>query len=127
MKKCPYCGRENCDEMTHCHECGTPFERASEPQPAGAPQPPNTEHPDYEFAPLSPADRQKDLVTLVTCGTLVAADMVVARLQAAGIMAFIPDECLMQSMAFGLGAFGYVRIQVAPTDYDAAKDLLADS
>ncbi len=25
MKKCDYCGRENCDEAAHCRECGTKF------------------------------------------------------------------------------------------------------
>jgi hypothetical protein len=25
MRKCSYCGHENADEATHCHECGTEF------------------------------------------------------------------------------------------------------
>jgi putative signal transducing protein len=93
--------------------------------PPGSPPPSGPARPDYEFPPLSSAERQKDLVTLVTCGTLVAADLVVSRLQAAGIQALIPDECLMQTIGFNLNTFGYVRVQVATQDYDAARDLLS--
>ena len=64
-------------------------------------------------------------MTLVKCGTLVAADMIVTRLRAAGIEAFLPDEFLMQSVGWNLNTFGYVRVQVSPKDYDSAKNLLA--
>jgi len=64
-------------------------------------------------------------VTLVTCGTLVSADMVVCKLRAAGIAAFIPDEFLMQNVGFNVNTFGYVRVQVAPNDYDTAKAVLS--
>ena len=120
MKKCSYCGRENGDAAVYCGECGTEFERASEP-----PGPETRKPPPYTFAPLSAADRQKDLVTLVTCGTLLAADIVAGRLRAAGIEAFIPDEFLMQAEALNPNTFGYVRVQVAPKDYEAARELLA--
>ena len=119
MKKCSYCGRENGDEAVDCGECGTEFARASEP-----PRPEALKPPRYVFAPLSAADRQKDLVTLVTCGTLLAADIVAGRLRAAGIEAFIPDEFLMQVGAFNPNTYGFVRVQVAPKEYEAAKDLL---
>jgi hypothetical protein len=45
-------------------------------------------------------------------------------LRAAGIEAFIPDEFLMQAAAFNPNMIGYVRVQVAPKDYEAARDLL---
>ena len=54
----------------------------------------------------------------------MAADIVVGRLQAAGISAFLPDENLMQAIGWNFNTFGYVRVQVSPNDYDAAKALL---
>ncbi|SRR5579862_5279996 len=125
MNKCSYCGAEYSDDVP---ECPIDHTLLVEPGTAAAPNSPprsGPARPDYEFPPLSPAERQKDLVTLVTCGTLVAADLVVSRLQAAGIQAFIPDECLMQTIGFNLNTFGYVRVQVASQDYDAARDLLS--
>ena len=118
MKPCSYCGRENADEAVYCSECGTEFAQAGEPAPAG---------PDYVFAPLSEADKQKDLVTVVKCGTLVEADVVAARLRAAGIDVFIPDEMLMQAIGWNFNTYGYVRVQVAPKDYEAARDLLSEA
>lgn len=65
-------------------------------------------------------------MTLVRCGNLPAADVIIGRLQTAGIKAFVPDESVMQVMGGDLNAFGYVRVQVAPKDYEAARDLLSD-
>ena len=58
------------------------------------------------------------------CRTLVEADLVVSRLQAAGIQTFLPDEILMQTIAWNVNTYGYVRVQVAPKDYVAARELL---
>ena len=77
----------------------TPFESPNEPS---TPLPPELKRPKYDFAPLSEGDRQKDLVTLMACRTLGEADMVVSRLRAAGIEAFLPDESLMQVIAWNL-------------------------
>lgn len=120
MKKCAYCGRDSADEAVNCHECGTEFESPAEP-----PRPEPT-RPEYEIASLSAADQQRDLVTLVTCGTLMAADLVVMRLRAAGIETFLPDERLMQVIGWNLNAYGYVRVQVSPKDYDDARVLLTE-
>lgn len=119
MKRCSYCGRENSDDVLYCRECGTEFESPAEPAP------PKPMRPEYTFAPLTEAERQQDVVTLVACGTLMAADTVVSRLRAEGIEAFIPDEGLMQAVGWNFNTYGYVRVQVAPKDYDAARELLA--
>jgi hypothetical protein len=124
MKKCSYCGAEYPDDADMCAIDHTPFESPSEPSP---PLPPELKRPKYDFAPLSEGDRQKDLVTLMACRTLGEADMVVSRLRAAGIEAFLPDESLMQVIAWNLNTYGYVRVQIAPKDYDEARDLLAEN
>jgi hypothetical protein len=125
MNKCSYCGAEYSDDVLECPIDHTPLvEPGVRPAPHSPPSS-GPARPDYEFTPLSAADRKKDLVTLVRCGTLVAADLVVSRLEAAGIQAFIPDEFLMQAIGFNLNTFGYVRVQVATKDYGAARDLLS--
>jgi hypothetical protein len=75
---------------------------------------------------LTAEDRQKGFVTLVRCATLPAADMIVSRLQVAGIEAFIPDQSLTQTMGGDLNALGSVRVQIAPNDLEAARELLSD-
>src|ERR1700676_3459414 len=103
MKTCSYCGAEYSDDAVECAIDHTPFERPGKSLP-----------PDGQ---PSDSDRQDDLVTVVTCDTLVKADLVVSRLRAAGIEAFLPDESLMQVIAWNLNTFGYVRVQVARKDY----------
>src|SRR5579864_7885151 len=108
MKRCAYCGRENVDEAVACQECGTEL---------------GGNEAGYEFPQLTDADMRPSMVTLVTCANLGAADIVVARLQAAGIQAFIPDERALQG--YGLaGTFGFARVQVSQGDYKAARELL---
>ncbi len=101
----------------------TPFESPAEPPKSEASEP---KEPEYRFPALSAEDRQKDFVTLVRCATLPAADVILGRLEAAGIEATVPDESLMNVMGGGLAAFGFVRVQVASKDYDAARELLSD-
>ena len=125
MNQCSYCGAEYSDDVLECPIDHTPLVEPDVATPSGSPPPSGPARPDYDFLPLSAAERQNDLVTLVRCGTLVAADLVVSRLQAAGIQAFIPDECLMQTIGFNLNTFGYVRVQVASQDYGAARELLS--
>lgn len=66
-----------------------------------------------------------DLVTLVRCGTLLSADLISTRLRAAGIETFIPDQSVVQAMGFNLNSVGYVRVQISPADYDAAKEIIS--
>jgi hypothetical protein len=125
MKKCSYCGAEYPDDAVTCAIDQTPLEHLSAPTP---PEPKRAEHSEpaeYDFVPIAEVNENLDLVTLVQCGTLVAADQVVARLRAVGIETFLPDEFLMQSVGGGFNTFGYVRVQVAPKDYDTAKNLLS--
>jgi hypothetical protein len=70
---------------------------------------------------------QMDLVTLLTCRTLLEAQMIVSQLGGAGISAFVPDEFLMQAVSWNLITFGYVRVQVSPKDYELAKEFLLAS
>ena len=126
MKACPYCGAEYPDDTLACPIDQTPMSpEPAAPKPASAPVA-DLPRAEFEFAALTEAQRQQDLVTLTRCGTLMAADLIVSRLQAAGIEAFIPDQSVVQAMGFNLNAVGYVRVQVTPADYDAAKALLSE-
>jgi hypothetical protein len=106
MKKCSYCGRENPDDAPNCSGCGL-----DEFEPRSGAQAPEAESPD-------------NLVLFTNCPTLVDADLIVSKLRAAGIEAFIPDEFLMQNVGFNLNTYGYVRVQVRQQDFATAKELL---
>ena len=118
MKVCAYCGRENSDEALNCFECGTD-EFKGEKVESGPPR------PEFQFGALSAEATEKDWVTLVKCRTLPEADMIVSRLDAAGITTFLPDEFVMQNISWNLNTYGYVRIQVSPKDYEQAKEFLS--
>jgi hypothetical protein len=121
MKKCPYCGAEYPEDALACSVDQTPFDQ---PDNALQQQSPPKE-PEYTFAPLSDEDKKRDFVTLLTCLTLADADMIVSQLDAAGINAFLPDESLMQITGWNLNTYGYVRVQISPKDYEAARELLS--
>jgi hypothetical protein len=126
MKICAYCGRENEDAAVQCLFCGTddfksdaPGDRATLPVSAIRTQ--------LEFVPLSPEESENDLVTFLRCRTLLEADLIVTQLESVGISAFIPDQFLMQAIAWNVNTYGFVRVQVPPQEYEAAKAfLLAD-
>ena len=120
MKICAYCGRENQDDAAQCCECATTEFKTS--APPAAPKP--IEQLPWQFARVSQADMNNDLVTLVTCASLPEADLVVNHLGGAGIEAFVPDEFAIQNAAFLSLTSGFVRVQVSPADYDSAKEFL---
>ena len=125
MKSCPYCGAEYSDDATACVIDQTPLTPEAPPTPAPGLRPAmDSPREAYELTPLTAEQQQQDWVTLVSCGTLMSADLIVSRLRAAEIEAFIPDASLAQAIGYNLGAVGYVRVQVAPGDYEAAIALL---
>jgi hypothetical protein len=107
VKGCAYCGQSNDDAAVFCPGCGTEFSAVA---------------PDESLPKL---DKQEELVTLVATQRLPDADVIVGRLEVAGIEAFIPDEFLMQTIGFNLNTYGYVRVQVRRRDFENAKELLA--
>src|SRR5260370_2984508 len=126
MKACAYCGRENDDEAVHWSGWGT--EEFKTPASEIAPNtPPESIAPTWKFRDLTPEEMNMNFVTLITCGTLLEADMIAGRLGTAGIRAFIPDEFLSQAVSWNLNTYGYVRVQVAPKDYESAKAFLLAS
>ena len=127
MKNCAYCGKENDDDAVCCRECGT--DGFKKPASADKPPEPVTPEPEFEstrleFLTPTPQEMDMSVVNLARCRTLGEADLLVAQLEAAGIPAFIPDQFLMQNIGFNVNTYGYVRIQVSPKDYEAAKALL---
>jgi hypothetical protein len=126
-KVCDYCGRENLSEAVYCRECGTALKSPVNKKLKAPEIPPRITASDpvrWKFKELTAAEKKLDLVTLLTCRTLVEADVIVGQLASGGVDAFIPDEFLAQAMSWNLNAFGYVRVQVSPGDYERAKTLL---
>ena len=121
MKTCPYCGKKNEDEAVRCSGCETGFAEAVETK---ADVSKTVNRVKYEFVDRKPAEMEKDFVTLVTCARQVEADIVVGHLETAGITAFVPDEFTSQAFGGGLASLGFVRVQVAPKDYAAAREFL---
>jgi hypothetical protein len=123
MRICAYCGRENEDTTTQCRQCGTDEFKSTGPVDAPTSDPSTR----LEFVPLVPEERENDFVTLMRCRTLLEADMIMARLDSAGIPAFIPDQFLMQAISWNVNTFGFVRVQVPPKEYETAKEFLLAS
>ncbi|HEX7860578.1 MAG TPA: DUF2007 domain-containing protein [Verrucomicrobiae bacterium] len=83
--------------------------------------------PVYRIPPLAANAPKEGWVTLVKCGKVMEADFLRSRLEAEGIEVFIPDENLMATAAWALNEFGYIRVQVAPGDYERAREMLVAS
>jgi ribosomal protein L40E len=119
VKTCVDCGEANEDDATMCRECqGTSFKTESK----------ESEEPEnsvaLEFEPLDPKNMDKMWVTLIRCQTLPAADAIAMELRAANIPVFLPDEYAMQALSININAYGWVRVQVPPSEYRNARELL---
>jgi hypothetical protein len=116
VKTCADCEKENEDNATQCSECGS-----SDLRPLGP------RFLDSDFDPLKSEELGYEWVNLMRCRNVVEADMVAMTLRAAGIPVFIPDEYTMQAFA-GLNAIGlgFVRVQVPPSKYDEARQVLTE-
>jgi len=66
------------------------------------------------------------LVTVATCNWIIEADMIVARLDAEGVKAFIPDEGMVQINPIYANAIGGIRVQVDEPDLDRAREILKE-
>ena len=126
MKTCPYCGAEYPDGTVACAIDQTLLDPPSATFATTSPPVTVSTRPEYEFTPLTEAQMQMDLVTLVRCGTLMSADLIASKLRAGGIESFIPDQSLAQTMGFNLGSVGFVRVQVSPADYEQAKNIISN-
>lgn len=119
VKTCNDCGEANEDDATICRECqGTSFK--SEPKNSGVLE----NAVALEFEPLDPKNMDKTWVTLIRCQTLPAADAIAMELRAANIPVFLPDEYAMQALSINVNAYGWVRLQVPPSEYQNARELL---
>jgi hypothetical protein len=116
VKYCADCEKENEDDATQCSECGGSDLRHPGPR-----------FNDFDFDPLKSEQLGYEWVNLIRCATVVEADSVAMTLRAAGIPVFIPDEYTMQAFA-GLNAIGlgFVRVQVPPSKYDEARQVLTE-
>lgn len=65
------------------------------------------------------------LIVLTTFNTLWPAEILVARLQAEGIDASIPDRHLINANAFLVGAIGGVRVMVQADELAQAREIVA--
>jgi hypothetical protein len=116
VKFCADCEKENADEATNCSECGS-----SDLRPLGP------RFNDSDFDPLKSEELGYEWVNLMRCRSVVEADMVAMTLRAAGIPVFIPDEFVMQALTgFQAPAFGHVRVQVPPSKYEEARQVLTE-
>ena len=115
--KCPNCGKDLWFVKDVCPFCRKTIASKAQASPESSPLPGKVEA----------ADGSDGFVTLMKCGTLGEADALRTQLAGAGIEAVIPDESLMQAVAWPMSTYGYVRVQVRSTDHSAAREFLASS
>jgi hypothetical protein len=124
MDVCTYCGRENRENAALCPQCGKAEFQSTTP-PEFREMPVSKSKSEIEFVPIDGSEAENDFVTILRCRTLLEADIIVSRLESAGIQAFIPDQFLMQTISWNVNTYGFVRLQVRPSDYAAAKEFLS--
>ena len=110
----------NEEDAVACADCrGTSFK----PGPADV-ESADPKRSQFVFEPLDEKNLDKDWVTLVRCENLPAADAVAMLLRAEKIPVFIPDEYTMQALSINVNAYGFVRVQVPPSEYQNAREIL---
>ncbi len=121
----------DCDAVSICRNCGQPFcgdcliegkeyyycaqESCQAEMKA---------RNDELIAPDQSQEAPARLVTIARYSWPYEADLAKAHLQAAGIMAFVTDEFLVNLNWLYSNAVGGVRLQVPEEDADAARELL---
>jgi len=119
VKTCSNCGEANEDDATLCREChGVSFKSEAKNSATSEGE------ARLEFEPLDPKNLDKAWVTLIRCQTLPAADAIAMELRAANIPVFLPDEYAMQALSININAYGWVRVQVPPSEYQNAREIL---
>jgi hypothetical protein len=108
MKTCAYCGRDNEDSAIVCRECGKELKSESGPDP------------DPQLV-----DPALSLAIVATFSSLQEASLLVARLEAAGIEACIPEEYSPQIFSAVI-PLERLTVRVAAKDYDAAKAIVLE-
>ena len=116
MKRCRRCENENEDDARFCPECGhgefAAVEAQTGPVEIGSPK----STPKLEYLT---AERVESLVIL-KCRTPSEAFLVAGELEAADILAILPDdEMLLKEFQEN----GFVSIQVSARSYEAATEL----
>jgi hypothetical protein len=126
MKICAYCGRENDESAASCRECGTDEFGIMAPPEVGAKQETVSTDP-YQARTLTAEQRKQTFAVLERCRTLDDASLLVARLKAVNIDAFVPDEALFSTLAWNANAYGFVRVSVPTEQYESASEFLTES
>lgn len=116
---CPKCGKSLWFDHKVCPFCKNVT--AEKPMQTASSHPNGLEETDIGVEGEGP------WVTLTTCSNMVDADLLISRLEAAGIETYLPDELVMQTAAWNLNTYGYIRVQVAHQDVKAAEAILAST
>jgi hypothetical protein len=109
MKKCDYCGTEGDNEAVVCLGCGKEFQK-----------------PDASGSEPQLVDPALNLATVASFASLAEAQLLVSRLESAGIEACIPEEYSSQIFA-GVIPLGMVTVRVAVKDYRQAAAVAAEA
>jgi hypothetical protein len=108
MKNCPYCGHVNEDNATACAGCGETL-----PAPSKSKVDPRL------------VDPALDPKIVATFSNLEQASVLKARLEAAGIEAWIPEEYEPQVFSAVI-SLERITVRVAAKDFPAAQAVLAE-
>ena len=116
MKKCDYCGRENDDVATWCHECGS-SDFATEARLEPVTESPKPEPDEVPLAAF--AEKSGNFVTL-RCRTPSEAYLVSDELGKEDIITILPEANRLLS---DYRQNGYVELRVSAKAYESVADL----